>query len=73
MISTYEQIKSRKSKYIIITNIENATFKNCIKVPFLKHIQELLFIIPIQLACLKVAQYKKINPDKLKNLAKCNN
>lgn len=71
MISTYEQIKSRKSKYIIITNIENATFKNCIKIPILKYIQELLFIIPIQLACLKIAQYKKINPDKLKNLAKC--
>lgn len=71
MISTYEQIKSRNSKYIIITNIQNATFENCIKIPFLKYIQELLYIIPIQLACLKIAQYKNINPDKLKNLAKC--
>lgn len=71
MLSTLEQIKSRKSKYIIITNIENAKFKNCIKIPFLKYMQELLYILPIQLACLKIAQYKKINPDKLKNLAKC--
>lgn len=71
MISTYEQIKSRNSKFIIITNIENSTFENCIKIPFLKYIQETLFIIPIQLACLKIAQYKNINPDKLKNLAKC--
>lgn len=71
MISTYEQIKSRNSKFIIITNIVNTKLPNTIIVPFLKYIQELLFIIPIQLACLKIAQYKNINPDKLKNLAKC--
>jgi glucosamine--fructose-6-phosphate aminotransferase (isomerizing) len=71
MISTYEQIQSRNSKFIIITNIVNTKLPNTIIVPFLKYIQELLFIIPIQLACLKIAQYKNINPDKLKNLAKC--
>lgn len=71
MISTYEQIKSRNSKIIIITNINDLYLPNCIIIPFLKYIQELLFIIPIQLACLKIAQYKNINPDKLKNLAKC--
>lgn len=71
MISTYEQIKSRNSKFIIITNIVNTKLPNTIIVPFLKYIQELLFIIPIQLTCLKIAQYKNINPDKLKNLAKC--
>lgn len=71
MISTYEQIKSRKSKLIIITNIVKCSLPNCIIVPYLKYIPEILFMIPLQLTCLKISQYKNINPDKLKNLAKC--
>lgn len=71
LISTYEQLKSRKCKIIIISNIEKNNFINCITIPYLKYLQEILFILPIQLSCLKISQYKKINPDKLKNLAKC--
>ena len=67
----YLLLKSRKSKIFVITNIEENNFENFLYIKNLKYIQEILYIIPIQLVCLKIAEYRNINPDKLRNLAKC--
>lgn len=72
-INCYQEVNSRNSPIIFITNNINAiTDPNCdvIFVPENKSYASLLGIIPLQLLAYYLSINKGINPDKPKNLAK---
>ena len=70
VLNAYEEIKSRKSPIILITNNKNLKIENTIYIPYNKSFTSLLAIIPLQLIAYHTSIFKNINPDKPKNLAK---
>ena len=71
MMNSYEEVKSRKSPCIIISNLNNKNNISCyIQVPKNPDYQEILFTVIIQLLSYSISIKKGINPDKPRNLAK---
>ncbi len=70
VINAYEEIISRKSPVIFITNNRSLKYENSIYIPNNKSFSSLLGIIPLQLIAYYLSIKKGINPDKPKNLAK---
>ena len=72
VMNAYEEIKTRGSKIIFITdkNIELNDNNHLIKIPHNNTFNSLLCIIPIQLLAYYISIKKGINPDMPKNLAK---
>ena len=70
VINAYEEIISRKSPVIFITNNRNINYPNTIYIPYNKSFSSLLGIVPLQLIAYYCSINRNINPDKPKNLAK---
>ena len=70
VLNCYEEVSSRNSKIIFITNNNKLCKSNTILVPYNKSFSSLLAILPLQLIAYNLALMKNINPDKPKNLAK---
>lgn len=70
VINAYEEILSRNSPIIFITNNKSIKYPNCIYIPNNKSFSSLLGIIPLQFIAYYVSIKRGINPDKPKNLAK---
>lgn len=70
VINAYEEIISRNSPVIFITNNRNLKYKNTIYIPYNKSFSSLIGIIPLQLIAYYCSIERGINPDKPKNLAK---
>ena len=71
MMNSYEEVKSRNSPCIIISNIKNNNnAPNYIYVETNKNYQEIIFIVVLQLLSYCTSIKKGINPDKPRNLAK---
>ena len=70
VINAYEEIISRKSPVIFITNNRNLNYPNSIYIPYNRSFASLIGIVPLQLIAYYCSINKNINPDKPKNLAK---
>lgn len=70
VINAYEEISSRNSPIIFITNNRNLKFDNSIYIPYNRSFSSLIGIIPLQLIAYYSSLERGINPDKPKNLAK---
>ena len=70
VLNCYEEVKSRNSKIIFITNNQNLDKENTIIIPYNKTFSSLLAILPLQLIAYNLSINREINPDKPKNLAK---
>ena len=70
VLNCYEEVASRKSPIIFITNNTNMQKENTIYIPYNESFSSLLSIIPLQLIAYKISVLRGINPDKPKNLAK---
>ena len=70
VLNAYEEISSRKSPIVFITNNRKLNYKNSIYIPANKSFGSLIGIIPLQLMAYYCSIHKGINPDKPKNLAK---
>ena len=70
VINAYEEISSRNSPIIFITNNKSISYPNCIYIPNNKSFSSLLGIVPLQLIAYFISIKRGINPDKPKNLAK---
>lgn len=70
VLNCYEEVASRKSRIIFITNNTNMQKENTIYIPYNESFSSLLSIIPLQLIAYKISVLRGINPDKPKNLAK---
>ena len=70
VINAYEEVLSRNSPIIFITNNKNIKYPNSIYIPNNKSFSSLLGIIPLQLIAYYTSIKRNINPDKPKNLAK---
>jgi len=71
MMNSYEEVKSRNSPCIIISNIKNNNnIPNYIHVETNKNYQEIIYIVVLQLLSYCTSIRKGINPDKPRNLAK---
>ena len=71
MKNVYEEIKSRNSPILFITDDKNCNYENSIILPKNKIFSDLLCIIPIQIAAYYLSLEKGLNPDMPRNLAKC--
>ncbi len=72
-ISNLEEVVSRGADVLIITNqtIENKDFKNIIKIPNINSlISPILSVIPMQLLSYYICEFKGLDADKPRNLAK---
>lgn len=78
MINTLNELIARKAYILIISSVQNILvyiektkkYYDLILLPDNKYCNEILFMITLQHICYYMACYKKINPDKPKNLAK---
>uniref|UniRef100_A0A6C0CPH4 glutamine--fructose-6-phosphate transaminase (isomerizing) n=1 Tax=viral metagenome TaxID=1070528 RepID=A0A6C0CPH4_9ZZZZ len=70
VLNCYEEVKSRGSKIIYITNKKEQDKDNVIIIPYNKTFSSLLAVIPLQLIAYNLSIRKGINPDRPKNLAK---
>jgi len=70
VLNCYEEVASRKSPIIFITNNAHMQKENTIYIPYNESFSSLLSIIPFQLIAYKISVLRGINPDKPKNLAK---
>ena len=78
MLNTYNELYSRNAYIFIITTIKDINIKidktiknhDIIVIPSNKNCEDILFMIVLQYLCYNLAIYKKINPDKPRNLAK---
>ena len=71
MMNSYEEVKSRNSPCIIISNIKNNNnIPNYIRVETNKNYQEIIYIVVLQMLSYRISIKKGINPDKPRNLAK---
>lgn len=71
-----KEIQSKNGWVALITNIQNISEITdvvpdfVVKVPFLKHFDSFLTILPMQLLVLKIAQLKQLDIDNPKNITK---
>jgi glucosamine--fructose-6-phosphate aminotransferase (isomerizing) len=70
VLNCYEEVASRKSPIIFITNNKMIKKENTIYIPYNESFSSLLGIIPLQLIAYELSILRGINPDKPKNLAK---
>ena len=70
VLNCYEEVASRKSPIIFITNNKMIKKENTIYIPYNESFSSLLGIIPLQLIAYELSVLRGINPDKPKNLAK---
>ena len=70
VLNCYEEVHSRHSPILLISNNKSIKKENCIYIPQNKSFGSLLGIIPLQLMAYYLSIRKKINPDQPKNLAK---
>jgi len=70
VLNCYEEVASRKSPIIFITNNKTLEKENTINIPYNESFSSLLGIIPLQLIAYELSILRGINPDKPKNLAK---
>ena len=70
MLSTYEEVKSRKENNVIVISNIDLNVKNLIKIPKLINLGSILGILPIQIIAYEMAILKGHNPDYPRNLAK---
>ena len=70
VLNCYEEIDSRNSPIIFITNNRSIKKKNTIFIPYNKSFSSLLGIVPLQLIAYQLSTNRGINPDRPKNLAK---
>ena len=70
VLNCYEEVASRKSPIIFITNNKTLEKENTIYIPYNKSFSSLLGIIPLQLIAYELSILRGNNPDKPKNLAK---
>ena len=70
MMNAYNEIKSRKSEILVITEIDNLNVERFIRVPENKYFQSIIFTIILQHISYQLAIARNINPDKPRNLAK---
>ena len=70
MMNAYEEIKSRNSPILIITNNVKCNVENKIVLPYNEIFGDLLSIIPMQLISYYLALERNLNPDFPRNLAK---
>ena len=70
MYSVYEEIKSREANILVITNIETFDHDNKIYIHSKSILNELLYIIPLQIISYEMSKNRDINPDYPRNLAK---
>lgn len=71
MISNIEEIKSRDGKVILVTDADNSSYDETIKVPkTIEPLSTILNLIPLQLFAYYVSLSKGLNMDKPRNLAK---
>ena len=70
VLNCYEEVHSRNSPIIFITNNKKIKKENTIYIPYNKSFSSLLGVIPLQLIAYYLSIKKGINPDKPKNLAK---
>jgi glucosamine--fructose-6-phosphate aminotransferase (isomerizing) len=68
--NAYEEIKSRNSPIVFITDKQNKNKENIIMIPTNTTFNDLLCVFPLQLLAYTLSIYKGINPDVPKNLAK---
>ena len=68
--NAYEEIKSRISSILVITDNENDSFDNTFIIPHNETYVDLLSIIALQMIAYYLSIEKGINPDKPRNLAK---
>ena len=71
MNNAYEEIKSRYSPILVITDNENAKYENMIILPRNSIYSDLLGVIPLQLIAYYLSIERELDPDKPRNLAKC--
>ena len=71
MKNVYEEIKSRNSPILFITDDKDCNYINSIILPKNKIFSDLLCIIPLQIAAYYLSLEKGLNPDMPRNLAKC--
>lgn len=70
MNNAYEEVKSRKSPILFITNDKNCNKENSIILPNNQIYSNLLSVIPMQIAAYNLSVNRGINPDMPRNLAK---
>jgi glucosamine--fructose-6-phosphate aminotransferase (isomerizing) len=70
VLNCYEEVASRKSPIIFITNNKTLEKENTINIPYNESFSSLLGIIPLQLIAYELSILRGNNPDKPKNLAK---
>lgn len=73
LLSTYNEIISRNTNCIIISDNENINIKNKENIVIMENLdyyKEILFIVFFQILAYNLAIQRNINPDKPKNLAK---
>jgi len=70
MKNVYEEIKSRMSPILFITNNDKCEINNSLILPYNKRFGDLLSIIPLQLLAYQLSIKRNINPDFPRNLAK---
>jgi glucosamine--fructose-6-phosphate aminotransferase (isomerizing) len=70
VLNCYEEVASRKSPIIFITNNKTIEKENTIYIPYNESFSSLLGIIPLQLIAYELSVLRGLNPDKPKNLAK---
>lgn len=70
MINVYEEIKSRMSPILFITDNVDCNIENSMILPKSNVFGDLLSVIPLQLLAYKLSLVRNINPDFPRNLAK---
>jgi|UniRef100_A0A6C0IT78 glutamine---fructose-6-phosphate transaminase (isomerizing) len=70
MINVYEEIKSRMSPILFITDNADCNIENSMILPKSNVFGDLLSVIPLQLLAYKLSLVRNINPDFPRNLAK---
>jgi glucosamine--fructose-6-phosphate aminotransferase (isomerizing) len=71
MNNAYEEIRSRDSPVLFITDDDECIYENKVVIPKNKIFSDLLSVIPLQLAAYYISVERGLNPDMPKNLAKC--
>ena len=70
MRNVYEEIKSRMSPILFITNDNQCEIENSLVLPYNNKFGDLLSIIPLQILAYQLSIKRNLNPDFPRNLAK---
>ena len=71
MLNVYQEVNSRNSPIILITDNNTINLPNKIIIPKNEIFSDLLAVIPLQLFSYYLSIHKKLDVDKPRNLAKC--